>query len=67
MIDTKELRAVIQKIGLNGVCPAVMPRLWSRHPRDADARADRRALRPLRAPERAESDACAVRVASVED
>ncbi len=30
MIDTKELRAVIQKIGLNGVCPAEIIELLDR-------------------------------------
>ena len=33
-----------------------VPRLWSRYLRDADARADRRAARPLHTPERAASD-----------
>lgn len=30
MIDTKELRAVIQEIGLNGVCPAAISELLDR-------------------------------------
>lgn len=30
MIDTKELRAVIQEIGLNGICPAEINELLDR-------------------------------------
>ena len=61
MIDTKELRAVIQEIGLNGVCPAeineLIDRLEAAEKSDAESLAMYRKARDERDALRAEIEA----------
>ena len=63
MIDTKELRAVIQEIGLNGVCPAEINELIDRL--EAAEKSDAESLAMYRKA-RDERDALRAKIAEME-